>query len=237
MVTIFIGTAVILAGSVYADMASDEASNYSGGWDSSTTYGTGFSTWSFSQTGGYWVPNYSTDGSLLDFGNISSSDDRVLALNYGSGYINASRNINDWADGYTFSIDLATQWRNGGRGIDLQDSSDQILWTFNVSDLGYGATGWDYRNDMTLALTVVQNGSDLDITVNGASVADSWADTFSTSVSGTFDGFSLYAGDTGGDNNNALLVNNMGVIPEPAVMGLVLVFGTSILFGRRLFMR
>ena len=212
--------AAMLAGAAFAD---DDAGNYAGGWDNVTSYGSGFSTWSFTQAGGYWAPQYSTDADLSDFGDISSSD-RVLAVNYSSGYVNANRDITTWGTDFLFTIDLATQWRDGSRGIDFVDSSNATLFNFNISNAGYGPTAWSYYSDMVLSFSVYQNGADLDIDVVGSSAAGAWTDTFSTNVTGTLDGFSLYAGDTGGNNNAALVANNMTVtapVPEPATMSLL----------------
>lgn len=212
--------AAMLAGMAMAD---DDAGNYSGGWDDVTAYGTGFSTWSFTQAGGYWASAFSTDADLEDFGDISTSD-RVLALNYGTDYINASRDISTWGANYMFTVDLATQWRDGNRGIDLQDSGNGTLFNFNISNTGYGATDWAYQTDMVLSLSAIQNGANVDISVVGSSVGGAWSDTYNTSVAGTLDGFSLYAGDTGGNNNAALLANNMTVaapVPEPVTMSLL----------------
>ena len=64
----------------------------------------------------------------------------------------------------------------------------------------------------------------MQITVVGSSAGGAWTDTYNTSVAGTLDGFSLYAGDTGGNNNAALVANNMTVsapVPEPATMSLL----------------
>ena len=210
----------MLAGAAFAD---DDASNYAGGWDGVTSYGTDFSTWSFTQAGGYWAPQYSTDADLSDFGNISTGD-RVLAINYGSGYVNANRDLSVWGVNYLFTIDLATQWRDGNRGIDLVDSSNNTLWNFNISNTGYGSTAWSYFADMVFNVSAYQNGANLDITVVGSSAGGAWTDTYNTSVAGTLDGFSLYAGDTGGNNNAALVANNMTVsapVPEPATMSLL----------------
>ena len=208
-------------------MADDDASNYSGGWDSVTSYGSGFSTWSFDQAGGYWAPQFSTDTDLNDFGNIATAD-RVLAVNYGTGYVHAWRDISTWGNGYMFTIDLATQWRGGARGIDLQDSGNTTLWNFNVSDSGYFGGGvdtlWTYQSDMVLAISAVQNGANIDITVAGSSAGSVWGASTNYSVSGTLNGFQLYAGDTGGNNSSALLANNMTVdapVPEPATMSLL----------------
>ena len=217
--------AAMLAGAAFAAVVgSDSASNYSGGWDNSSTYGTGFSTWSFTQAGGYWAPTYSKDTDLSDYGNISTSD-RVLALNYGSGYVNANRTISTWGASYLFTIDLATQWRDGNRGIDLKDGSNNTIWNFNVSNTGYGSTAWSYYADIVFNVSAYQNGANLDITVVGSSAAGAWTDTYNTSVAGTLNGFSLYAGDTAGaGNNGSLLANNMTVsspVPEPATMSLL----------------
>ncbi|NCD34959.1 MAG: PEP-CTERM sorting domain-containing protein [Spartobacteria bacterium] len=215
-----IATVVLMTGSVFASIGSDNSSNYSDGWADGSNEGSGFGAWSFTRDAGFWIP---ASSDIEGFNAGIYQPDSAFALNYNSegNYLNANRSITEWGNGYTFSMDLATHFRSGARGIDLK-SVDSTLWNFNVTDTGYGDTGWEYRSDMLMNLSAVQNGGNVDITLNGSSVIDTWSDTYTTSVAGTLDGFSMYVSATSNEGDqSALLFNNLQVVPEPTSMALL----------------
>ena len=98
MLSAMMGVALLAASTSMAALMEDDASNYSGGWNNTDTYGTGFSTWSFSQSSGYWVAD-NTASPFDTFADIASSDNSVLAMNYGTAYVSASRTITSWVTG------------------------------------------------------------------------------------------------------------------------------------------
>lgn len=234
-----IGMFVLCIGVALAAMhgavAEDNANNYGGGWIDGQNYGTGFEAWDINQGGGYWVPD-DTDPTGFNPGiyTDNGSENVALALNYGSGYVNADRDFDVWGENFTFTIELATQWRDGGRGIDLVNSSGTPLYTFTINSSGYGDTLWGYQSDMLLQLSVLQQSDNFDVTIVGSSVLGSWTDTYTANDNaGVLAGFSVFAGDTGGDNRNALLINNMAVIPEPATAGLMVLGALGLFASRR----
>ncbi|MBU3665338.1 MAG: hypothetical protein FGM15_05605 [Chthoniobacterales bacterium] len=122
--------------------------------------------------------------------------------------------------GDTFSIDIATAYRNGSKGIDLFVGGTKI-WNFNVGGDQYQADGsdlgWSYSQTSIFNLKVTQN-SGTSITIN----LTRGSDTFSTNltVSSGFSGFDMYVSNTdqGNDLNNLffnnLVATNSGVFSQ-----------------------
>jgi hypothetical protein len=183
----------------------DDADQYSGGWTNDANGGSGFGAWNLydtSDTSGHFVWTSTEHGHA----DINTGDKSFGMFAYSNEWSNSQRGISEWGDGYTFSIDLATQWRDGGRGITLFNSNSTFdgtteIWNFNISDAGYGSTAFPYYGDMVLRFEVTQNGDDLDILVTGSSAGGAWSDTWSTTLTGeTLGGFRLYTGGHGGDD-------------------------------------
>lgn len=128
--------------------------------------------------------------------------------------------------GQTFSLDMAVNFRNGQKGIDIRNSSNVVLFNFNVGDLGSG-------DDYTVQFAATGNGSigntyssntafHLAFTQTTAT-GGMWEITRTGGVSdfdsGTYTGvpsnFKLYVNNTGGGAPNDLYANNFSV-PEPS---------------------
>jgi hypothetical protein len=94
--------------------------------------------------------------------------------------------------------------------------------------------GWTYSQDSIFGLTVSQiNVAELDV---GEENDNDSAYAYGIDVGGKVDGFGLYVGDTDAGNDvNNLFANNLQIIPEPAVAGLVVISGIASLFIRRFF--
>lgn len=196
----------------------DNASNYGDSWAGNG--GSGFGDWNLYRSGGtaadagWFLGNSTVD----NHGNINSSDTRAFAL-FGNNnqYANAERIITDWGTGAVFSIQLATQWRDGARGITLFNENgfgeDDDIWNFNVSNDGYGTTVWAYQADMVLTFEITQTTTGLSISVTGESAANSWTatETYTVDDGSTLGGFRLYTGghNLGNDGQRNLYANNL----------------------------
>ncbi len=197
----------------------DRADNYDPpAWEDDANEGSGFGAWNMWDDGddsGFFIGSSTADG----HGDINS--DGVAFGMYANlnEWANAQRAITIWEDGYTFSIDMAVNWRDGSRGLSLFRpegfESEDEFWNINIDDDGYGDTGFDFQNDMVLSFSITQDGDDLDILVTGSSADDDWSDTWSTTVAGEeLGGFRLYTGghdiDTAGERN--LYFNNLSIV-------------------------
>lgn len=193
----------------------DFSSNYGDDWNGNE--GFGFSAWNLYISGGtqddagHFLGNSTADG----HGNINASDGRSFGM-YGNNnaYANAERTLEYWGDGYSFFITLAVQWRDGGRGISLFNNAWDQIWNFDISNAGYGSTGWDYQADMVLEFRFTQVGNNIQIQVTGSSEISSWTNTFSTTVSNqTLKHFRIYTGghNLGNAGERNLYVNHLKI--------------------------
>lgn len=202
---------LLLMGTVSANaqfvVAEDNAGNYST-WADADNLGFGFGEWDLwnNASSGWFIGSSSGAG----FGNIDSNS-KSFGLWGTTGYANAQRLLNaHWGDGATFTIDLATAYRSGARGIDLFASGFDQVWNFNIGSDQYTAGGvnqsWAYSQQSIFKLTVVQEGANLQISLTRGT------DTYSTTITGkTLYAFKLYCGGTTGGDLNNLFFNNVKV--------------------------
>lgn len=193
-------------------VASDNAGNYST-WANGNNLGFGFGAWDIwkNYSGGVFLASSSGQG----FGDINTSSKAfgMWGNPSGSNEANAQRTFasNVWGDGATFTIQLATAYRNGFKGIDLFATGWDKVWNFNVGGNKYTAggvdqTGWSYSQTSVFTLSVTQNGNNLDISLTRGS------DSYSTTINNkTLSAFKLYVGSTDGGNLNNLFFNNLKV--------------------------
>jgi|GEM_PF-3628155 len=208
---------VLLAVAIQAqNVASDyaDAAAYNDGWTGGDNGGTGFNAWSFNNTGtsGEFIASSSAQG----FGDINVNGESfgMWGNPSGANYSNASRTFNytvgentytELQNGHTFSIYLATAYRNGNKGIDLKVGGTTV-WNFNVGGDAYKVNdvdqGWAYSQSSiflvevtqffdTLAYIKVSRGSDIYTNAK-------------YDLNGRLSGFNLYCGgtDAGNDLNN-----------------------------------
>lgn len=129
-------------------IAEDNAGNYSS-WANGDNNGFGFGGWNLYSTGG-------SAGSFLgaSHANLINTGGKAFGMWGNPGYFNAHRffsiplNINQ-----IFTIELSVHWRDGNRGIDLISSADEPLFNFNISNTGYGNTGWGWQDNSAIRLT------------------------------------------------------------------------------------
>ena len=196
--------------------AKDDASDmtYGDGWSNEENGGFGFEKWDLwtnleGGNAGHFISSSSGDG----FGDIdvNSNSFGMYGNPSGDNYANAQRLVKNWGDGATFTIDLAIAYRNGNKGIDIFDSDFNKLWTFKAENDKYYAGGveqsWAYSQTSIFIITVTQNGSNLDISIERGT------DTYSTTINNeSLYAFKLYVGSTDvGNALNNLYFNNLKI--------------------------
>lgn len=151
------------------------------------------------------------------------------------GFFNGALSV-----GQTFAIDLAANFRNGFKGIDLRNEGDDaVIFNFNIggddysvnsATTGNGSIGDSYSANSAFRLAFTQS------TAGGGN----WAITRSGGISdfdtGTYTGvassFKLYVGQTDGGDPDNLVVNNLSIVPEPTV-ALLSILGLLTLLRRK----
>jgi len=238
------GTLVLLAGSMghaaNLDVDNASASAYGGGWfvssytlDGTVASGAGFGGWNLRADPNAAVRIESVaslgGGTLLDTGSasfrLSGGWYEATPGNWTQAYAKAER----WLDpagldvGQAFTFQMAVNYRNGAKGVDLFGIDGTKIFNFNVggdnyvvgnATTGNGSIGNDYSNDTLLGFRFEQTNS----------AGGSWAITRSGGLSdldsGTYTGvvrrFDFYAGGTDNNNPDALFFNNFAIIPEPS---------------------
>ncbi|TVQ16872.1 MAG: hypothetical protein EA361_03565, partial [Bacteroidetes bacterium] len=191
----------------------DDASNYSS-WGNGTNEGYGFGPWDLWNDGGS-SGHFIGSSTEYEHGDINSDGQSFGMYGHSGQFSNAQRALVYWGEGYTFSIEIAAQWRDGARGISFFnqngfDSADEI-WNFNISNDGYGGAGFSYYSDIILRFEVTQNSNNLEVEVTGSSVNADWTEVWSTNIPGqTLGGFRLYTGgDIDSDGKRNLYFNNL----------------------------
>jgi hypothetical protein len=206
--------------------AYDAPGNWQNGDDGSIT-GNAFGPWTLSASGtaGFFIgssTNISNPGA-----NINSSEGTSFGM-FGQGLAEAFRSFNGGGLtlGQAFSLDIAVNFRNGGKGIDLRNSSNANVFNFNVG-------GDDYRvNGVSIGSTYSSNTA-FHLTFTQTSVSGgTWTVARSGGVtdfdSGTYTGiptnFKLYIHSTDMSGSpNDLMTNNflVTVVPEASPIALL----------------
>lgn len=216
----------------FAFNASDNASNYSGGWTDLSSNGTGFNPWGFTADVDDTVKI--TD-STVGAGDINTGTNSFSIASDNSGNIDVFRSFGSGASlgaGYVLSFDLSVNYRNGNKGFDLR-SAETGVFNFNVGSDNYffggtdlGAEGWAYVNDGVYSL---EFGFVTETIMNAKITRTSGSDTTrsfeipNVALSGPIDNFKFYvSGTDNADAQNNLYFNNLEVIPEFSTYGLIL---------------
>lgn len=207
------------------------ATAYNDGWqtgDNGSITGAGFTSWNLNSNGtaGFFVGNSTTLNPGNTGANINSGGSALGMYGASGANANAYRNFNNGAltQNQYFSLDLAANYRNGYKGIDLQDANGNTIFNFNIGSDDYsvgaaasgnGSIGNTYSANSAFHLVFTQtsaSGGTWTITRSGG-VTDFDSGTYSGSAAG----FHLYVGNTDGGDPNNLFANNFAVVvPEPA---------------------
>ncbi|MCE1189163.1 MAG: T9SS type A sorting domain-containing protein [Ignavibacteria bacterium] len=205
---------------VYAFAQSDVANNYNS-WTDASNAGTGFGAWSLTTTGSTGYAGFFLgDAAASGFGDLdATSKDFGMYGNQGDMFANASRSFSSsLADNNTFRIDLAIQWRNGNKGIDVKVGSTVVYHFRCQSDNYYvreGASGsdvnlgWSYSATSIFKIEVMALSSTAIMAklTRGSDVRTSGVIT----TTGRVTGFHVYIGSSGSDGRDNLFFNNLSI--------------------------
>lgn len=236
----------------WATPAADVASNvpYDDGWLGGDDGGTGFAAWTQfnSGTSGFFMGNsLNLDGP--GFGADINTSSRSFGMYAGPGAAaaEASRSFDsNLSLGEAFSLELAVNFRNGNKGVDIRDSSFTTIFNFNVGGDDYvvsntasgnGSIGSSYSANTEFKLTLTQTS------VSSGTWSISRSGGVTDLDSGTYTGvpasFKLYVNNTDGGSPNDLYSNSFLItaVPEASAVWLGLltsVAGSIAWCGRRL---
>lgn len=154
------------------------------------------------------------------FGGAASSADAVRAFD------------SPLTIGQAFSIDIAVNFRNGQKGLDIRDATNTVLFNFNVGNLGAGdaytvqfaTTGsgsigntYDANTAFNLKFNQTSAGGGTWTIIRSGGLADLDTGTYT----GTPANVKLYVSGTGGGAANDLYANSPTSVPEPTTPALI----------------
>lgn len=229
-----LGAAALAVGDINAQLiASDDGSNYSGGWSDGSNGGFGFSPWVLSSGGGTggFGGNFIGDPSLAGITGMSATSFGLFANPTGSGaFSTASRSL---STPLSVGDTLSFQWginfdsgSTGNKGFNLYAGGTGGTQLLNVNNAGTSAItidgtdiGFGYGTD-AMAWSFSLSGPG---TLSISATARDGGTAFSTnvSVSAAPDAFRFYATDMQAGNEAQPYFNNLQVVPEPATYGLL----------------
>jgi MYXO-CTERM domain-containing protein len=216
-----------------AIVASDNGSNYGGGWTNGSNGGTGFSAWSFTSGGGGSKGAYIGDPALKGISGMSSSSFGLYANGGGGASITASRSFAAALGvGDSFSFQWGINWDSdagGNKGFNLFVGNTQVINVNNANweaialnntnvGFGYGTNAMTWTFTQTTATTVTVTANDRDGSGTYSAVIN---------VTGALSGFSMYATNLGPDGNREPFFNNFTIdaVPTPGALALLGVAG------------
>lgn len=254
--------AASLAGSFFAvhtssasNTGTDNAGNaaYGDGWQSGDNGGTGFLAWSLTSTASNAANSFAGqfigDSQVLNNANGTNNGANIntggnsfgVYANRatGSGSTAFSDAFRDFAGGalaigQTFSLDLAVNFRNGSKGINVQNVANNVttnLFTFNVTNddylvadatTGNGSIGntFDVNTAFRISLTQTSAAGGTWTIVRSGGVTDTDTGTYT----GNPTTLHLFVNNTdqGANGENNLYANNLAIVPEPGTWATML---------------
>ncbi len=249
--TLLIASMSVLVSSAFALTAFDDASDaaYSDGWTGNGTEGfdnggTGFVGWGFTSTANTTSEISSSTAVGSPGGDINSSgtDAFRIAANNGESFDVFRTFSSSLGAGDVFTFDLAANFRNGSKGVDIR-SDNTAVFNFSIADdsyffgqpgsginLGDGAgQDWGYVSDGVYSLefefvTETFMTARIQRTSSATPSQNRSFELANITLSGAVDNFKFYVSGTESDiPANSLYVNNLQVseVPEPGTYALI----------------
>lgn len=133
----------------FAITAQDSADDaiYLDGWQHGDNGGYGFQPWIIEEVfeDNFTIASSLTNGGFSATNNIDTNSKSFTINNNAnsSDYINAWRYFeNELEPGQIFSFSVDVNWRDGFKGIRIQDNNEQALFRFEVGNRGDGDGAW-----------------------------------------------------------------------------------------------
>lgn len=220
--------AAVAVGSAHAQIASDNAGNYSSGWTNGANGGIGFQPWSLGVSAG--ATNFIGNPADAGLGTVGIGTSAFgMRSTQPGNYATASRafsNAMNVGETLTFfwGINWDTDNNNGSvnKGFNLLAGASQI---FNVNiggtssitvnginaDTNYGA------NPMSVSL--FRSATGYDFTLTSRSGGPAYNVSVATNVA--VNSIAFYANNNNADVNRNMYFNNLSVVPEPSTYALL----------------
>lgn len=234
----------VASGSAFAQIASDNGGNYSGGFTNGANGGTGFGAWTINATQGTGASGaFIGDPASGGISGMSTTSFGLYANAGGSGAtVDAIRDFAAALNvGDTFSFQWGLNWDSdgaGNKGFSLYTGGAGGTELININMGGSSAItingGPMYTNyganAFTLSFTVV-NATTLNVSGIGRDGSESFNDNFA--ITGAPDAFKFYATELNTGDNRQPYFNNLEVVPEPSTIVLGLVGVVGLIAARR----
>ena len=202
-------------------LGNDDSDNYGGSWNA-TNLGTGFSDWTFDQAtpnGGFAGRFIGTFSSAIDVNGNSFA----MSANSGNDAVSGATTYMPKAmeEGDSFTVSVGVNFRDGNKGFDLRDGSNNTIINFNVGSDQYNITGTSglfsnaYDANTVITFTFTQNANSVSWTADrSGGLTGSENGTISSINSGTITNIRFYnvsAGTNGdgGSGQRNLFLNSL----------------------------
>ncbi|MBL87336.1 MAG: hypothetical protein CMO82_11835 [Winogradskyella sp.] len=202
-------------------LGNDDSDNYGGSWNA-TNLGTGFSDWTFDQAtpnGGFAGRFIGTFSSAIDVNGNSFA----MYANSGNDAVSGATTYMPKAmeEGDSFTVSVGVNFRDGNKGFDLRDGSNNTIINFNIGSDQYNITGTSglfsnaYDANTVITFTFTQNTNSISWTANrSGGLTGSENGTISSINSGTITNIRFYnvsAGTNGdgGSGQRNLFLNSL----------------------------
>ena len=155
-------------------LGNDDSDNYGGSWNA-TNLGTGFSDWTFDQAtpnGGFAGRFIGTFSSAIDVNGNSFA----MYANSGNDAVSGATTYMPKAmeEGDSFTVSVGVNFRDGNKGFDLRDGSNNTIINFNIGSDQYNITGTSglfsnaYDANTVITFTFTQNPCEITFPVQSA---------------------------------------------------------------------